>query len=85
MKKLLFGILTGLCGTRAAISIYDFFVHLESDSSFIDVIEASTVPMLWLAGAVISLALTYREIFNHLKESNDAIKHAGEELKRSGK
>ena len=80
MKNLFFGILTGICGTRAAISIYDFFAHLDADHTFIDVIEASVAPMLWLAGAFISLAMTYKYLFNHLKESNDAIKRAKEEL-----
>lgn len=85
MKNFLLGILTGVFGTRAAISIYEFFAHLDEEATFVNVIEASAIPMLWTAGAVISLAILFNQLFNNLKESNDAINRAKEELKRSGK
>ena len=85
MKKFLFGALVGITGTRAVISVFDFFAQLHESQTFIEVMEAASYSMLWIAAAVISTAILIRELAIQLKESNDAINATREELTRKGK
>jgi hypothetical protein len=83
MKHLAVGFATGIAGTRAVIEIFDFFAELMPSMTFIQVMESSAKPILWLALTIVCTIVLYRNLSNRLKQNNDTINRTREDLERS--
>ena len=82
MRKMILGLLLGISGTRAAIKTFDFVTEIRPDMTFLEVMELSVWPVLLIAATLVCAWLIGTDIQRELKESNDAIKRAKEELKQ---
>lgn len=82
MRKMILGLLLGISGTRAVIKTFDFVADLGPQMTFLEVMELSVWPMLFIAATGLCTWMLVKEVRMDLKESNDAINRAKEELKQ---